>query len=238
MSLSVNQSLKNNYDSYYAGETEWRRLGALDKVNNIISLCKRHSPQKILEIGAGDGSILQCLSEQKFGENLYALEISQSGVETILGRKIDRLKECQLFDGYTLPYQDQQFDLVILSHVVEHLEYPRRILYEAARVAKYVFVEVPCEDNFSLSHEFVANKVGHINFYSPKIIRRLLQTVGFEVLTQKVTNPSYDIYQYSYNKKAILRYLPKELLLRITPNLATYIWTYHCSLICKKKNSH
>jgi ubiquinone/menaquinone biosynthesis C-methylase UbiE len=235
MSLSVKQSLKDNYDTYYNGETEWRRLGAVDKVNNIISLCEVYSPQNILEIGSGDGSILQCLSEQKFGENLYSLEISKSGVETILGREIDRLKECKLFDGYTLPYNDRQFDLVILSHVVEHLEFPRKLLYEAARVGKYVFVEVPCEDNFRLSHDFVYDKTGHINFYSPKTIRRFLQSTGLKILSQTLTNPSYPIYELSYKKKAILHYLPKELLLLSIPKLAPYIWTYHCSLICQKK---
>ena len=77
-----------------------------------------------------------------------------------------------MFDGYRTLYADNQFDLVLLSHVVEHVEHPRLLLYEAARVGKRLFVEVPLEDNVRLSDDFVFDHVGHINVYSRKTMRR------------------------------------------------------------------
>jgi ubiquinone/menaquinone biosynthesis C-methylase UbiE len=233
--LSINDKLKANYASFYDGESEWRRLGAVDKANNIIALCGVYPHRTILEVGAGEGAILQRLAELEFGEALYGLEISESGVKAINQRKIKTMVESKLFDGYTIPYEDKKFDLAILSHVVEHLEYPRRMLYEAGRVANFVFVEVPLEDNLRLKNDFVFDHVGHINFYSPKTIRRLIQTCDLEVLQQIVTHSSYELYQYQYGPKAWLRYLPKELLLRLAPKLATYLWTYHSALICQKR---
>jgi len=210
-------------------------LGAIDKAANIISLCHDLPHTAILEIGAGEGSILKKLSELGFGEKLYALEISPSGVETIHSKGISRLTECLLFDGYDIPYGDYKFDVAILSHVIEHVEYPRKLLYEAARVAKYVFVEVPLEDTLRLKTDFVFDKTGHINFYSPITIRRLIQTCHLEVLKQIVTNPSKAVHKYRLGKKGLVNYYIKEYLLKVSPSIATKIFTYHLSLVCQAK---
>ena len=153
--ISVSDKLRANYDNYYQGESEWRWLGALDKVSNIVTLCNSYPHKTILEVGSGEGSILKRLDDLQFGDILYSLEISKTAVETISKRHIKSLVECKLFDGYNIPYEDNKFDLTILSHVVEHLEYPRKMLYEASRVSKYVFLEVPLQDNFRLKKDFL-----------------------------------------------------------------------------------
>lgn len=232
--LSVNENLKANYADYYEGPSEWRRVSAIDKANNIVSLCQPYAHESVLEIGSGDGAVLSRLSELGFAQRYSALEISQSAVEIIRQRNLRSLIECRLFDGYAIPYSDDQFDLAILSHVLEHLEYPRKMLYEASRVARYVFVEVPLEDNLRLKKDFVFDRLGHLNAYSFKTVRRLIQSCGLEVLTQKVTNPSYTVYRFLYGGKAFLYYLPKEILLRLAPKAALFLWTYHCSLLCQR----
>jgi ubiquinone/menaquinone biosynthesis C-methylase UbiE len=231
----LSKHLMDNYQHYYEeGDSEWRWLGAIDKAENIISLCSSYPHRSILEVGAGEGSVLKRLSERGFGNELYALEISSSGIERIKEKGISRLTECALFDGYNIPYNDKQFDLTVLSHVIEHVEYPRKLLYEASRVSKYIFVEVPLEDTLRLSSDFAFDKVGHINFYSPKTIRRLVQSCDLTVLNQKVTNPSKSVYTYMMGKKGLINYLIKEYLLRLLPHVAVGIFTYHSALICQK----
>ena len=52
--FAVSDRLKTNYDNYYDdGESEWRRLGAIDKVNNIANLCENYPHSDTLEIGSG-----------------------------------------------------------------------------------------------------------------------------------------------------------------------------------------
>ena len=232
----VSDKLKAHYANYYGGESEWRWLSAVDKVNNIVSLCKKYPHKKILEIGSGEGSVLKRLSDLQFGDSLYSIEISKTAVEIIHKRKIKSLNECKLFDGYNIPYEDNKFDLAILSHVVEHLEYPRRMLYEAARVANHVFVEVPLEDNMRLKKDFLFETAAHINTYSRKTIRRLVQTCGLEILSQAVTNHSYRVHKCMFGKKAVITYPLTELTLRIMPGIAASLWTYHCPLVCRKKD--
>jgi ubiquinone/menaquinone biosynthesis C-methylase UbiE len=217
----------------YDGESEWRRIGAVGKVENILSLCDAIPHRTILEIGAGEGSIAHRLGELGFAQELYALEVSESGVAAIAAREVPSLVECRLFDGYAIPYADKQFDLAILSHVVEHVENPRALLYDAKRVARYVFVEVPTEDTLRLPHDFVADDVGHINFFSPITIRLLLQSCGLEVLAQRTTNPPKAAYVYRSGGRGALSYLVKQVALRAAPAIATQLWTYHSALICR-----
>jgi SAM-dependent methyltransferase len=114
----LSEEVKTAYDDFYTNsDTEWRMLGAKYKAQNIIDVCQSLQPKKVLEVGAGDGSILYYLNEWSFGEELYALEIAQSGVDLIKNRNLGRLKEAQTFDGYQIPYPDDSFDLIILAHV-------------------------------------------------------------------------------------------------------------------------
>ena len=235
----VDENLKKKYDGYYEeGDSEWRWIAAMNKANNIISLCKNHPHNSILEIGAGEGSILKWLSERMFGKELYGLEISISGVETIQKKQIKSLIECKLFDGYNTSYENNKFDLAILSHVLEHVEYPRKLIYEASRIAKYLFIEVPLEDTRRLPYDFISYKVGHINFYSPKTIRILIQTCNLDILSQNITNPSRQVYMYQSGNRGVIKYFVKELLLKLVPRIAINIFTYHSSLLCGKKNQH
>lgn len=233
--VKVSNRLKTNYDGYYeGGDSELRRLGAMAKADNIVALCKDLPRRSVLEIGAGEGSILKRLSELDFGEELYGLEISSTGVKTIQNKGIQRLVECSLYDGYHIPYEDNKFDIVIMSHVVEHLEHPRQLLYEASRVAKYIFVEVPLEDTARLKQDFVLDSVGHINYYSPKTIRHLLQSCNLRVLRQITVNPRKDIYAFRHGLKGILHYHFKQTLIKAMPRLAPGMLCYNGALVCEK----
>ena len=236
-SLSVSDTHKKFYGGYCHGQSDWLRLRAIDKVNNIVALCSQYPHKTILEIGSGDGSVLARLSDLQFADALYSIETSGTAVETIRQRNTKSLVECRLFDGYNIPFEDNEFDLAILTHVVEHLEYPRKILYEAGRVATYVFVEVPLEDNRRSPRDFAFDKIGHINFYSARTIRKLVQTCGFEVPAQTVTNASCQSYRFQYGKKGAMRYLTKQIAPRTMPGAASRLFTYVCSLLCRRSSS-
>lgn len=152
--FAISPQLKYNYNTFYdESVSEWRELGAKDKAENILLLCNQFPHDSILEIGAGEGAVLQRLSDLNFSSNFYALEISQSGFDRIMARKILQLRECKIFDGYKIPYENEKFDLAILSHVIEHVEYPRLLLNEAARIARFVYLEVPLEDTIRLGED-------------------------------------------------------------------------------------
>lgn len=234
---SPTNSLNAHYQDYFATEQEleWYRLAAVDKARNIMELCADVPHESIIDIGLGSGAVLHRLDELGFGSRLYGVDISESGLAAIRQLKWNRLVECKAFDGSTIPYPDQHFDLAVLSHVVEHLEHPRVLLREAMRVARHVYVEVPLEYNLTspaVRRDFVLDQVGHINFYNPKLIRLLVQSTGLRVLRQEVRHIRRDIYTSISGRRGLLKYYLKESMLRIAPRLATKLFWYHCCLLC------
>jgi ubiquinone/menaquinone biosynthesis C-methylase UbiE len=196
ISAQVQQAYEKQYESY---QSVWREIGAQQKALNIIELTQGLKLNKVLEVGAGDGSILQVLSRHTFAKELYAVEISSSALQQIHQRQLPQLKQAVLFDGYTLPFADQTFDLVILSHVLEHVEFERTLLRELLRVANYQIIEVPKDYRFDVDkkvNHFLA--YGHINMYTPSSLRFLLKSEGYEILKQKVAIYSQKTYQYMF----------------------------------------
>lgn len=186
---TVTNNIADAYNDFYTGnEVEWRMLGAKAKATNIISVCEGIKPKKILEVGAGDGSILHYLNEWNFGEELYALEIAESGVSIIQNRNLSKVKEVKSFDGYTIPYEDKSFDLVILAHVLEHVEHERILLRELKRVAKFLVIEVPLDYRFGVDNRMKHFlDYGHINMYTPTLIRYLLKSEGLSIIEDKTS---------------------------------------------------
>ncbi|WP_256003138.1 class I SAM-dependent methyltransferase [Pedobacter deserti] len=218
----VTDNLVEAYNDFYDGsQAEWRMLGAKSKAENITDVCRGFKPAKVLEVGAGDGSILHYLNEWGFGEELYALEIADSGVAAILNRNLNRLKDARSFDGYNIPYADGQFDLVILSHVLEHVEHERMLIRELKRVAKHLLIEVPLDYRFNVDQRMKHFlDYGHINMYTPTLIRFLLQSEGLKIVSDKITQTpvattKFCEFEVLKKPKTLSRMLKIELEYRI-----------------------
>ncbi len=163
----------------------WREIGGYYKAKHIQDICAANSlkPKNVLDVGAGSGSILHHLAEWDFCDKLYAVDISDGSIETIKGREIPGMVEVSKFDGYHIPYGDKEFDLVILSHVLEHVEHERLLLREIARVSEYQCIEIPIDFNPNIDRQldhFLS--YGHINMYTPQSLRFLMGTEGFELV--------------------------------------------------------
>jgi len=159
-------------------------------------------------------------------------------MELIKKRNINGLTDCNTFDGYSIPYGDKQFDLAILTHVVEHAEHPRKLLYEAARVAKNVFIEVPLEGNLRFKEKNIYSSVGHINIFSLRTIRSLILTSSLEIKSQKITNSSADSYIHQYGKAGLLFYGLTETPLILMGTYSTNLFTYRASFLCSEAGNH
>ena len=229
----VSDELRAKYAEHYSGPSAWRSAGAADKVANVVRLCAGVAHERVVEIGAGDGAVLAGLVERGFASQPLGLEISPSALAAGRARGLNELAR---YDGYRLPFADASLDLAILSHVVEHLEHPRALLREAARVARHVFVEVPLEDTWRRPRDYRPNAAGHINFYDLRGIRTLLQTCGLEVLAETVSHPTREAYALRPElgrARADASWAVKHALLALAPGLAQRLFTYHGALLCR-----
>ncbi len=230
----ISERYRDHYAGYCPAPSEWFRVGALAKVANLTALCAGVAHDSVLEVGSGEGSLLARVAEVGFAEELHAVDVSEPSIAAVASRGIPGLARASTYDGAVLPYEDQSVDLVVLSHVVEHLEHPRILLYEAARVGRHVFVEVPLEDHWRLPRDFALDATGHINFYDARSIRRLVQSAGLAVLSERVATPAREGLVFQHGPVGgNARYWVKEWARRIAAPLATRIWTYHGALLCR-----
>lgn len=81
-------------------------------------------------------------------------------------------------DAHFLPFRDKAFDFVHCSHVLEHLEDPRKAYRELKRVGKSGYIETPTglQENFFYrlkAHRWVISKKGN-RLFCQKPKRRFL----------------------------------------------------------------
>jgi len=232
--ISVNKELKEKYDSHYSDSTEeWRRTGAVGKVENIRELASGLEFKNVVDIGAGDGNILSILSDSNFCEEYTAVEISDSAIKQMKAKNIKGLVEIKQFDGYNLPFADKQFDLAICSHVIEHVEHPRQLLSEIKRISKAQIFEVPIDFSFKVDRKFKHyNAYGHINIYTPALFNFLLYTLEFKIVKSKcalykkeIAFFNLKIFSLKFAAVFLKRVLWKSLpfLMKIKPNTYTVL---------------
>jgi ubiquinone/menaquinone biosynthesis C-methylase UbiE len=226
----LSNDVKSAYNQFYQqNDDAWRMLGARSKARNITAVCSELKPQTVLEVGAGDGSILHFLNEWGFGQELYALEIADTGVDIIKKRNLPKLKEVKTFDGYQIPYPDDSFDLVILAHVLEHVEHERMLLRELKRVAKNIVIEVPLDYRFGVDKRIKHFlDYGHINMYTPTSLRFLLQSEGLEIIADKTSltpteTTKFNEFVSRKQKKTIGKIVKIELEYRLKHFFGTFL---------------
>lgn len=235
MHLNTNKSLQSIYDTYYDGDSRLlkkREITACQTFQHLNYIAGNHSFGRVIDVGAGEGSLLQQLGQNHWANELYGVEISNSGVEVIKRKKIQKLASIKSFDGYHIPFEDQYFDAAISIHVLEHVEHERAFLYELKRVAKHILIEVPLE------HTVFINKAinqchGHINFYTTQTFKNLLKTSGLKCINMKNFPVSRELEVFMSGQiKGSVKNLIRSTTLSLTPRIATQLMHYMCIAHC------
>lgn len=95
----------------------------------------RHIPQsaKVLDLGCGDGSLLEMLRDTK-GAEVFGIEIDQVNINSCIAKGIPVI-QANLNDGLG-DYGQHSFDYVILSETLQMIKNPEFLLSEMLRVGK------------------------------------------------------------------------------------------------------
>lgn len=138
------------------------------------------SGQRVLDVGFGYGDLLFTFDPSC---DLHGLEISPSAVEVARQRARRRRYTCATFTEHDLhnliPYPDGSFDLVICSHLLEHIENAEAVLADLCRVLKpegsaLVFLPIH-EESFS------CERSKHIWKYTRDGFRQMAERCRFRV---------------------------------------------------------
>lgn len=111
--------------------------GRYDLVIQLLEKSGASESSRILEIGCGDGA-LSGLIYKRFKCKLYGTEPSTEGIRFCreMFDKHNLKGTFEVVGGYSLPFEDNWFDYIILADVIEHLQHPEKMLAEMHRLLK------------------------------------------------------------------------------------------------------
>ncbi|MFI5309159.1 MAG: class I SAM-dependent methyltransferase [Polyangiales bacterium] len=130
------------------------------------------APKDILEVGCGEGYLLQALRDAGVSVPMLGIDLSEAAIAEARTRVPDARFEVK--DALALADAGEQYDLVLICEVLEHLPQPERMLDVLGRIARrHVIASVPWEPffrglNFLRGKHLTAlgNDPEHVNHWS------------------------------------------------------------------------
>ena len=186
------------------------------------------SNASLLEVGCGTGVFLDIA--QKRGHKVLGIDLSHDAVEYAqrafgVDARTGRLEEVELPSG--------EFDAVTMWDLIEHVDAPRSVLAEARRILRdggILVLETPNVSSLLNRMAHLMQRLrwtlpvgrlyglGHLYYFSPRTISRLLQETGFTV--ERIEPAETHVGRYGFNLPSRLALASVFALARVfkTPN--------------------
>ena len=94
----------------------------------------------ILDLGCGDGSILEALRSNKSVQG-YGIEIDRKNIESCLEKGLEVIE--QNIDEGLSNFLDKSFDTVLVSQTIQVLKNPKQALEEITRIGHQSIIVIP-----------------------------------------------------------------------------------------------
>jgi len=161
--------------------------------DEIVERVLTANPKSILDLGCGNGNVLEKI-KLKSDADLYGLDLSENMIE-LAKEKLGTRVELKVGDAEQLPYDDNQFDVIICNASFHHYPNPDQVLREIRRVLKPNGTLVLGDPTapFEWYLKFLNwglkwSNSGDYRIYGKKEIHELLSKHGFKVLDWKKIN--------------------------------------------------
>lgn len=137
----VNRKLVEFY-SIPSGREEYQgMLNSLDDMpppndyaNYILNYLVKKNAPTILEVGCANGRIFRQLRQSGYTGSYTGMEVAEYIIEQNKKRHTDA--DWVTAGAYSIPFENEKFDLCFAFFVLEHLVYPEKALVEMMRVVK------------------------------------------------------------------------------------------------------
>lgn len=178
----------------------------------IVNFCKYFVPDiqtcKCLDYGCGLGHIIGYFLEEDIC--IYGVDMSQESVN-VVNKKFEGRHNwggAKVFDGKRLPYEDDTFDLITCTEVIEHIlpKHMELFLSELKRILKpdgKLLLTTPNDEDFSKNEvccpecNTIFHKHGHCNKFTVEDVNELMKNHGYRTIMCNAT----DFWKFQKNSK-------------------------------------
>ena len=183
---------------YDAGWSQWSDMvkyspAPFHRRRMILELADGLAARSVLDVGCGTGETLRALHEALHPERLVGVDLSPAVVES--NRRRLPFADFVAADVTAGPL-DEQFDLIVATEVLEHIEaYPQAIANLRRMCRGHVIVTVPSGTIYPIDRH-----MGHRQHFSPASIAEELRKASFEVsVLWQWGFPWHSIYKRAIN---------------------------------------
>lgn len=207
---------------------------------NIQPFLEKLSKQShILELGCGQGHVLDFLNKQGFS----SVEGVDTSEEQVMAAERYGLQvyHSDVFDFFQAPHQT--YDLVLAIDFVEHFTRQEliQLLYGIKKILNkggHLILRTPNGQGI-FAGQIIYGDLTHMNILTPQSLRQILRFIGFEIVSMKESVFS------SRGLKRKMRYMLWNLLKiglnmirRISSGKSQDIWTENFICIAKKQKNN
>ncbi len=160
-----------------------------------VRLARRVAPSTVLEVGCGEGYMLEVLHDAGLGADLTGVDFSEPAIADAR----QRLGDCATLearDARELASDGRTFDMVVMLEVLEHIPDPAQMLPILEQLTeRYLLLSVPWEPFFRGLNFLRGKHVGawgndpeHVNHWGRRSFMRFVQQ-RFTILETPVVFP-------------------------------------------------
>ena len=113
-------------------KNHWWFVSRRDIIFTLLEQLKVGKEKKILDIGCSGGILIESLRDQGY-INIHGIDISEKAIDVCKTRGINTVL---VSPGEATNFSDNEFDVIIASDILEHIEDDNKALNEWYRILK------------------------------------------------------------------------------------------------------
>jgi cyclopropane fatty-acyl-phospholipid synthase-like methyltransferase len=216
--------MRNIYEgnAYSEQNPTWHEEDSPWKANHIQRIIKDNAVphRSICEVGCGVGNILLNLESHFPGSHLFGYEISPYAYAKAKERESERTK---FHLGDVTAAGEQNFDVLLLIDVIEHVEDYISFLRSMKPIGRYKVLHIPLDLSVQsvLRVSPIMNQragIGHIQYFFKDTALATLRDCGYKVIDHRYTASRLELPNQARSSR-LMRW-PRRLLYALAPDLA------------------
>lgn len=208
----LNNELCDEYSlvrKMYLEEIKWKIKIFLKLIQNKKGI------ENVLDIGCATGDFL---NEFPFGKNKIGIDLCEKNIEFANAKYRRNKYICSDFLNFKF---DKEYDIIILSEILEHVENDRELLEIAINNSKMVLINVPLEDECNKEFIYGLNKHrdGHLRGYTRDTINNMINELNADIKAMKVVSIKNTLMFYRQRFEKYLLARNREEISAVTKTL-------------------
>lgn len=149
---------------------------------------KLKAEDSVLDLGCNAGHLTFEIAKK--AKMVVGIDFDKGAIETAKAKnKLENLTFINAEAESFLKRSNQTFDVLILSHIIEHIDNPEQFLMNFRNYFKYIYIEVPDFDKSYMNHyrkdlecDLIYTDTDHVSEFDRVEIKNMLEQCGFGIL--------------------------------------------------------